>query len=918
MGSAPSTTGRNTFPKEMAFRRNWRTYQTRLLDQLGSYLDDKRLHVVAAPGSGKTVFGLEVVRRIDEPTLILAPTITIRNQWVERLVQHFLPEGTPEPDWVSTDIRHPQRLTVATYQALHALCSGQLEKTEEQEAEEENGVANEAGNSNGNGAANGNGKPSIPVELPESLVSFKTLVVDEAHHLKAEWWRTLTFVADRLQPTIVALTATPPFDVSPYEWQRYEELCGPVDAEVAVPELVLQGDLCPHQDYVYLSVPAAAEQKTLAEFRAAVDAFVERLRHNREFATAVAIHPWITDPNGRIEEILDDPEYLSSMVVYLNAVGEEIPREVMRALGVRFKSIPALALDWLEILLTHCLYSDAENFGGIDPTLKTIRHELVQIGAIERRKVVLRDPSDHSKLLTTSKTKLHSIQEIVRVESGALKDKLRCVVLTDFIRKAELPKTAAESTDFEDMGVVPIFETLRRSNIADMRLGVLCGSLVVIPESAKDVVRSAAAAIGIRTGDLILRPMPHDPTYLLLEITGDYHQGSVRLITSVFEQGGITVLVGTKSLLGEGWDAPTINTLVLASFVGSYVLSNQMRGRSIRIDPACSTKTANVWHLVCVEPGIFGPGDDYALLTRRCNAFVGVSATSPTIENGTERLGLGHPPYTEQQIADLNTRTVHRALDREGLRRSWDEALASGALKQMTDGLKAEEEALPRGFILSNTIAALLIQSGLVFLTMFFELMRRPVRLRAGQDFLVYFAVFAGIAAAVSLPWALLALWRFIRHGTPERSIKQIGSAVLDALKYEGSINGASSEYRVYSNRNQDGSVYCWIGGGTGRDQAIYLRALREVLRPVENPRYLLARTRFWRFFREDYFAVPDVLARKKDFAEVFARKWRSHVGPVDLVYTRTPEGRKILLRARMHSLAAAFQKRADRVSCWK
>jgi hypothetical protein len=38
-------------------------------------------------------------------------------------------------------------------------------------------------------------------------------------------------------------------DVSPFEWQRYEELCGPVDAEVSVPELVLEGDLCPHQDY---------------------------------------------------------------------------------------------------------------------------------------------------------------------------------------------------------------------------------------------------------------------------------------------------------------------------------------------------------------------------------------------------------------------------------------------------------------------------------------------------------------------------------------------------------------------------------------------------------------------------------------------------------------------------------------------
>jgi len=371
-------------------------------------------------------------------------------------------------------------------------------------------------------------------------------------------------------------------------------------------------------------------------------------------------------------------------------------------------------------------------------------------------------------------------------------------------------------------------------------------------------------------------------------------------------------------LLGEGWDAPTINTLILASFVGSYVLSNQMRGRSIRVDPASPAKTANVWHLVCVEPGPFGPGDDYALLTRRCSAFVGVSATSPTIENGTGRLGLIHPPYTEQQIVELNAKAAQRALDREGLRRSWEDALASGSRKQMTDGLKADEKLLPRGFVLRNTIAALLFQAGMWFVTIFSELMRAFGRLRSDQAPFAFVTVIAGLAATVSLPWAVLAVWRFIRHGTPERSMKQIGTAVLEALKYEGSINSASSVFQVHADRNRDGSVYCWIGGGTGRDQAIFLRALREALRPVENPRYLLARTRFWRFFREDYFAVPDLLARKKDCAEVFARKWRSHVGPVQLVYTRTPDGRKVLLRARMHSFVAAFQDRAERVSCWK
>src|SRR5262249_10435952 len=151
-----------------------------------------------------------------------------------------------------------------------------------------------------------------------------------------------------------------------------------------------------------------------------------------------------------------------------------------------------------------------------------------------------------------------------------------CVVLTDFIRKAELPRNRHERPAFEDLGVVPIFESLRRCDLTMIRLGVLSGSLVVVPAAAEALLRQAATALGIRSGDLSMAPLPYDGRYSMVELHGEYHQGMVRLITSVFEQGGISVLVGTKSLLGEGWDAPSINTLILASFVGSYVLSNQM------------------------------------------------------------------------------------------------------------------------------------------------------------------------------------------------------------------------------------------------------------------------------------------------------------------------------------------------------
>jgi superfamily II DNA or RNA helicase len=907
----------------MVFRKTWRAYQAQLLEGLDLYLDDRRLHLVAAPGSGKTVLGLEVIRRIDQPTLVLAPTITIRDQWVDRLLDCFLPAGESRPSWVSTNVKSPAPFTVVTYQALHTLCSGQLvnESSESEVTIEEQGLGHGHNHESDDPARSGSHE--IAIQLPEALVDagFRTLVVDEAHHLRAEWWKTLIFVAAHLKdPTVVALTATPPYDVSAFEWHRYEELCGPIDAEVSVPELVLHGDLCPHQDYVYFSIPAEAEQKALSDFRGAVDLFVQRLRENTEFTAVLRTHPWLASPEDYAGEILGNPLYLCSMAVFLNAVSAEVPLGVLRLLELRRNQIPSFDVDWLEILLSQCLYSDAPSYREGAAVFKLLRHQLHELGALEHHRVKLHNAPEHTRLLTASITKLKSIEEIVRLESGALGSELRCVILADFIRKTEMPRNCLEPAVFEDIGVVPIFETLRRAAMSGVHLGVLTGSVVIVPMPAEPMLRQAALELGIRPDDLSLTPLVHDPGYAMVELQGEYYQGAVRLVTSVFEQGGITVLVGTKSLLGEGWDEPCINTLVLASFVGSYVVSNQMRGRSIRVHAGHPQKTANIWHLVCIEPGVFGPGCDYELLVRRCRAFVGVSATGPVIENGTERLGLAHPPFRSEQITVINSQTCGRALDRAGLRQRWREALDAATSKELAEGLKAPEEALPRAFMLTSTIGRVLFQAGSVSLTFFLESLRQ-IAGGSAQDLVQFGAVVAGGAAVISLPWALLALWRFIRHGTPERSIRQIGQVVLDTLEYEGSISPQFAQERrftIHANRTKDGAVFCWIGGGTGQEKAVFLRALQEVFAPLDNPRYLLARQPFWRVFREDYFGVPDVFSRKAEFAQFFASRWRRFVGPIQLVYTRTPEGRGMLLRARVHSLAAAFQKRLERVSCWK
>jgi len=74
--------------------------------------------------------------------------------------------------------------------------------------------------------------------------------------------------------------------------------------------------------------------------------------------------------------------------------------------------------------------------------------------------------------------------------------------------------------------------------------------------------------MGIEPNMIKYASLAHDEDYCSLSMIGTDRQKMVKLITRLFSQGGITVLVGTKSLLGEGWDAPSINSLILASSVG--------------------------------------------------------------------------------------------------------------------------------------------------------------------------------------------------------------------------------------------------------------------------------------------------------------------------------------------------------------
>ena len=120
---------------------------------------------------------------------------------------------------------------------------------------------------------------------------------------------------------------------------------------------------------------------------------------------------------------------------------------------------------------------------------------------------------------------------------------------------------------------------------------------MVIPTSAKEHLERLIPNSRL-SYDVIGQLSQED--YLKVSISGSYHD-LVTALTQLFQDGYIQVIIGTKSLLGEGWDAPCVNSLILASFVGSFMLSNQMRGRAIRVWSDNPNKTSNIWHLVSIN-----------------------------------------------------------------------------------------------------------------------------------------------------------------------------------------------------------------------------------------------------------------------------------------------------------------------------
>lgn len=906
--------------EKLKFSGSWRDYQKRILDDLNFHLADDKIHVVAAPGAGKTTLGIEVIARINKPALILTPTITIRNQWKSRIENSFLDDNAR--DVISTNIKEPKFITIITYQALLASFCGtnddeEVQVKEQEDEEDEDKITS---------------SKRFKLEKADDIIQIlkssgiKLLCYDEAHHLRREWWKALDYLVENLKPEqSVSLTATPPYDADGKEWERYENLCGPIDEVISIPELVANGDLCPHQDFIHFSLIRKHENEKFREYTDKINLFLKNLLQTKGIADFVSKQLSKTSE----EDILENPKIYIAILSYLKASKVILPADVLNLFDLKEFQIPAFKTEYQKIFLSYIFGLKENELNEHErKMLDLLAKDARQAGILQNKTIFLNDNPKLKRQIANSIGKLDSIKQIVDLEVNAMRKDLRMVILADYIK--------LNNMDASELGVIPIWQTLK--NRQDISLAVLTGSIILIPSNLRNDFEHFVQRMSMQeyvSVDIFER----DNNFLQILPKGSKKSFVVDLITQMFNEGFITVMVGTQALLGEGWDAPCINSLILSSTVSSYMLSNQMRGRAIRVDKRNPNKISNIWHLASVKilsqeeiikkMLTFGETisedetepvvelSDYFQLCQRFKGFQAPSVKSPFyIESGIERIlpvtflaklhGLGQ--LKESDFISLNKSMEQQACNRELTKQLWEKGTAKSydmPERMLREGLASSIDA--KSFQYRNGYYAQLTAWGTFWSVIFLYIGYPLLRYREYGGGLAFFVVcLVGFCICMLKPTI-----KYLRCSSPEKIMRQIGIVFLETFSAIGLIKASLKNVAIHCETDDtDKSVFFSVSNLSPEENNMLVDAIIEFVNPIENPRYLFVRKDCIGKFLEttDYHAMSSSLSGNKSNIEIFKRLWEKYIGKCDIIYTRNADGRRMLLKARKNAFSDLFR----------
>jgi hypothetical protein len=393
----------------------------------------------------------------------------------------------------------------------------------------------------------------------------------------------------------------------------------------------------------------------------------------------------------------------------------------------------------------------------------------------------------------------------------------------------------------------------------------------------------------------------------------------VPLVTAFFESGGSRCLVGTRALLGEGWDSRPLNVLIDLGAATTSVSVHQVRGRTLRLDPAAPHKVADNWDVVCVAPEHARGSADYARFARKHRDYFALTARGE-VESGVSHVDPSLSPFGPPEATTFNSldaAMLGRVGRREGTWAAWGVGQpyrdvpvetvrvhlgrSPGLPGRDLTRASAPERGRGRiraGLLLSGMLALALLALG--------SLLDAPVAGLLGA--------MATIAAGSA--WGLAALRAAIGRLQPSDTLEDMGRALAEAMAAGGIISPNLGPTAVRVLPQPDGYYRCFLDGAADVEARAFAEAFDELVSPLWEPRWIIPRRvaipeptllgtlaivvcrALRRLSRERvvYHAVPGDLAVRRDRALLFEAAWRRWVSPgARVLPVRDPRAQAVL-----------------------
>ena len=402
---------------------------------------------------------------------------------------------------------------------------------------------------------------------------------------------------------------------------------------------------------------------------------------------------------------------------------------------------------------------------------------------------------------------------------------------------------------------MPTFLSLKELIRPETSLAVVCGEFLIVSQKIFQTHFQTYAEF---------RREKKLAGYIYLAMTDKKRSELLALTTQLLDSSEINLLIGTVSLLGEGWNCPAVNTIIMGNAAGSYVQTQQIRGRGLR----CSgdEKLTNIWHIASIYPNI--PVTEqplFAAILKRLSFIEGLNLMDePVISTGRERFEL--PDILDlRTIAGYTQNNLYRAKERKQHFMLWETALKQGTHLAMPLFIRSrpketEVHLESNAFKLDNVDQLNLIQAFLQgALNIYFKERKRK------------------------------------KHWHKACQVRQkLVQTLYQLLLNEGVLSESIPLVIDWNNH----SFSCEIVASYHQEK-LFNELICELLGEIHSPRYLLK-------IKQDYFVIPGRYSKNKKAVLIFLTAIKQQGLTADFFYTKNISGRKQLIKSRLNSLQAS------------